>query len=253
MARLPYSYRTGLSQLEAQVMNTRRFSTSILLLAVAGGLFMMSEDSVAQPAAGENVRAADQLNAENSGESKLEKATFGSGCFWCTEAVFEELAGVKSAVSGYSGGHVPDPTYEQVCTGFTGHAEVIQVTFDPKKVSFAELLEVFWQTHDPTTLNRQGPDTGTQYRSAIFYHNDEQRREAEHYKRKLDEAGAFNSPIVTEITKFEKFYPAEEYHQEYYANNPRQGYCQMVVRPKVAKFRKAFKEKLKVNDKDNDK
>src|SRR5687768_4632340 len=134
-------------------MNTNRYRTSIALLAVAGGFFMMSDKSVAQSAA--NEKAADK--------SKLEKATFGSGCFWCTEAVFDELAGVESAVSGYSGGHVPNPTYEQVCTGFTGHAEVIQVTYDPKKISYAELLEIFWQTHDPTTLNRQGPDAGTQY------------------------------------------------------------------------------------------
>jgi peptide-methionine (S)-S-oxide reductase len=227
------------------MMNTNHFRTGALAasLALAGAVVMSQDDRSVQSA------AAERAGAEKADESKLEKATFGSGCFWCTEAVFEELAGVKSAVSGYSGGHVPDPTYEQVCTGFTGHAEVIQVTYDPNKISFAELLEVFWQTHDPTTLNRQGPDTGTQYRSAIFYHNDEQRREAEHYKRKLDEAGAFNSPIVTEVTEFEKFYPAEDKHQEYYANNPRQGYCQMVVRPKVVKFRKAFKDKLKVNDK----
>ena len=229
-------------------MTMNHYRTSIALLAVVGGFFMISEDSAGQPAARKNASTADQSSGK-SGEPKLEKATFGSGCFWCTEAVFEELAGVESAVSGYSGGHILNPSYEQVCTGLTGHAEVIQVTDNPEKISYAELLEVFWQTHDPTTLNRQGPDTGTQYRSAVFYHSDEQRQEAEHYKKKLDEAGAFNAPIVTEVSKFEKFYPAEDYHQEYYANNPRQGYCQMVVRPKIVKFRKAFKEKLKVNDK----
>jgi peptide-methionine (S)-S-oxide reductase len=232
-------------------MNTQPYRTSIALalLAVAGG-FLMDSDAHAKPPrqAGDSDSASADAAAEAPSKAKLEKATFGSGCFWCTEAVFDELAGVESAVSGYSGGRLPDPTYEQVCSGLTGHAEVIQVTYDPKKISYAELLEVFWQTHDPTTLNRQGPDTGTQYRSAVFYHNDEQRREAEHYKRKLDESGAFNDPIVTEIVKFEKFYPAEDYHQDYYVNNPRQGYCHAIVGPKVKKFRKAFKEKLKVND-----
>jgi peptide methionine sulfoxide reductase msrA/msrB len=180
--------------------------------------------------------------------SDYEQITFGSGCFWCTEAVFAELAGVKSAVSGYSGGRRPNPTYEQVCTGATGHAEVVQVTFDPKVISVAELLEVFWKTHDPTTLNQQGADHGTQYRSAVFYHNEHQRAEAEKYKQKLDESGAFDAPIVTEITKFDKFYPAEKYHQEYFSQNPDQAYCRAVVRPKVEKFRKAFADKLKGNE-----
>ena len=178
-------------------------------------------------------------------ETKLETITFGSGCFWCTEAVFSELKGVKSVVSGYSGGSVDNPTYEEVSAGQTGHAEVIQVTYDPKVIKFAELLEVFWKTHDPTTLNQQGPDHGTQYRSAVFYHTEEQRKEAEHYKQKLNEAHAFNRPIVTEITKFTNFFPAERYHQEYYANNPEQGYCRMVIQPKVEKFRKVFADKLK--------
>jgi peptide-methionine (S)-S-oxide reductase len=175
----------------------------------------------------------------------LEKATFGSGCFWCTEAVFQRLKGVHAVVSGYSGGRVPNPTYQQVCTGTTGHAEVIQVTYDPQTISFDELLEVFWQTHDPTTLNRQGPDIGTQYRSAIFYHNDQQRRLAEHYKQKLDASRAFRGPIVTEITAFTAFYPAEKYHQNYFNANPRQPYCAAVVKPKVEKFKKVFKDKLK--------
>lgn len=175
----------------------------------------------------------------------LELATFGSGCFWCTEAVFQQLKGVHSVVSGYSGGHVKDPSYEEVCFGTTGHAEVIQVAYDPKVVSYADLLEVFWKTHDPTTPNRQGNDVGTQYRSAIFYHTDEQRKEAEHYKKKLDESAAFRAPVVTEITKFANFYPAEDYHQNYYQDNPRQGYCSAIIRPKVEKFRKVFHEKLK--------
>jgi peptide-methionine (S)-S-oxide reductase len=208
-------------------------------------------DKPSKPASAQPVKAQ-AVKSSSDKEKKLEVATFGNGCFWCTEAVFEELKGVESAVSGYSGGRVPNPTYEQVCTGATGHAEVIQVTYDPEVISFPELLEVFWQTHDPTTLNQQGPDHGTQYRSAVFYHNDEQRKEAEHYKQRLDEAGAFDAPIVTEITEFKKFYPAEDYHQQYFEANPRQPYCRAVVKPKVVKFRKAFKDKLKVNDKSHD-
>ena len=196
-------------------------------------------------------KTSDAADAEHK-EKKVEVATFGNGCFWCTEAVFEELKGVESAVSGYSGGRVPNPTYEQVCTGATGHAEVIQVTYDPAVITFPELLEVFWKTHDPTTLNQQGPDHGTQYRSAVFYHSDEQRELAEKYKQRLDESGAFDAPIVTEITKFQKFYPAEDYHQQYFEDNPRQPYCRAVVKPKVVKFRKAFHDKLKVNDKPGD-
>lgn len=180
-------------------------------------------------------------------ESKLQLATFGSGCFWCTEAVFLELRGVHKVVSGYTGGQVENPTYEQVCTGLTGHAEVIQVSFDPDTISFPELLEVFWKTHDPTTLNQQGADRGTQYRSAIFYHNEEQREAAERYKQKLDESGAFGDPIVTEITVFEKLYPAEAYHQNYYNRKPNEGYCSYVIGPKLDKFRDVFRDKLKAN------
>jgi peptide-methionine (S)-S-oxide reductase len=174
-----------------------------------------------------------------------ETATFGSGCFWCTEAVFQQLRGVRSAVSGYSGGLTNNPTYEDVCTGATGHAEVIQVVFDPRVISYPELLEVFWKTHDPTTLNRQGADVGTQYRSAIFYHDEEQKRQAERYKQELDAAGAFAKPIVTEITPFAEFYPAEGYHQKYYEDNPRQPYCAAIIRPKVDKVRQVFAGKLK--------
>ena len=179
------------------------------------------------------------------GSEEFEKATFGAGCFWCTEAVFQQLKGVQSVVSGYSGGHVKNPTYQQVTSGTTGHAEVTQVAFDPAVISFDELLEVFWQTHDPTTPNRQGNDFGPQYRSAIFYHNDEQRRLAEHYKQKLDESGAFDAPIVTEIAPFTEFYRAESYHQNYFDENPYQPYCAIVVRPKVDKVKKVFKDKLK--------
>ena len=147
---------------------------------------------------------------------KYELATFGSGCFWCTEAIFQSLKGVESVVSGYSGGSVENPSYEQVCSGTTGHAEVTQIQYDPNVISFKKLLEVFWKTHDPTTLNRQGADVGTQYRSAIFYHSEKQRELAEKYKKRLDESGAFPNPIVTEITAFTQFYPAEDYHQNYY-------------------------------------
>ena len=177
-------------------------------------------------------------------DKNFEQVTLGSGCFWCTEAVFQQLKGIKSAVSGYSGGQLANPTYEQVCTGNTGHAEVIQVTYDPSQISLTDILRAFWQTHDPTTPNRQGHDVGTQYRSVIFYHNDAQRKLAEEYKKQLDGSGAFGAPIVTEITKFEKFYPAEKYHQEYYEQNPGQQYCEYVIRPKVEKFRKEFADLL---------
>ncbi len=181
----------------------------------------------------------------NNQNTHLEIATFGSGCFWCTEAIFERVNGVSAAVSGYSGGEVENPTYKEVCDGTTGHAECTQITFDPSVVSYDELLEIFWKTHDPTTLNRQGNDVGTQYRSVIFYHSDEQKQKAEYYKNKLTVEKIWEKPIVTEITKFEKFYPAEDYHQEYYDNNPNQGYCAYVITPKVEKFEKIFKDKLK--------
>ncbi len=179
-------------------------------------------------------------NATPTPDGELETATFGSGCFWCTEAVFRLLPGVKSAVSGYSGGAIANPTYEQVCSGRSGHAEVVHVTFDPKVVSFARLLEAFWRSHDPTTLNRQGNDSGPQYRSAIFYHSERQRELAEMYKRKIDAAGVFRSPVVTEITPFSEFFPAEAYHQDYYAANPNEGYCRVIIGPKVEKLRKVF-------------
>jgi peptide-methionine (S)-S-oxide reductase len=171
-------------------------------------------------------------------------ATFGSGCFWCTEAVFQQLKGVKSVVSGYSGGTVADPSYEQVCTGKTGHAEVCQIEYDSQLISYEDLLEVFFSTHDPTTLNRQGTDVGTQYRSVIFYHDAEQRKTAERVMNELEAKKTFKHPIVTEITAFENFYPAEDYHQNYFKNNPNQGYCRYVIAPKLAKFEKVFKLKL---------
>lgn len=186
------------------------------------------------------------LNGMNmNGQDKIETATFGAGCFWCVEAVFAELKGVSSVLPGYAGGESPNPTYKQICTGTTGHAEVAQIEFDPSVISFAELLEVFWMTHDPTTLNRQGADVGTQYRSVIFYHTDQQKKEAEYYMQKLTDEKVFPNPIVTEIVPLEEFYLAEDYHNDYYENNPDQGYCRMVIRPKVEKFRKAFATKLK--------
>ena len=174
----------------------------------------------------------------------MEIATFGNGCFWCTEAIFTRLKGVQGVKSGYSGGRVTDPTYEEVCMGTTGHAEVIQITFDPEIISYEELLEVFWKTHDPTTLNRQGNDVGTHYRSVVFYHSDEQKALASGYKKKLEEAGVWPDPIVTEITGFDKFYPAENYHDDYYKRNGSQPYCAFVVTPKVEKFKKVFADKL---------
>ena len=178
----------------------------------------------------------------------METATFGSGCFWCTEAVFQRLKGVLSVESGYSGGHVNNPTYRQVCGGDTGHAEVIQITYDPAQVNYADLLEVFWKTHDPTTPNQQGNDFGPQYRSVIFYHNEEQKKLAQEYKIKLDKAGIWNDPIVTEIVPFTNFFKAEDYHQNYFNDNPNQPYCAFIIRPKVEKLEKVFREKLKKED-----
>jgi peptide-methionine (S)-S-oxide reductase len=172
-------------------------------------------------------------------------ATLGGGCFWCLEAVFDDLDGVLDVISGYSGGHVPDPDYKSVCTGTTGHAEVIQVTFDPQVISYKEILEVFFSIHDPTTLNRQGNDVGTQYRSVIFYHNPDQKRTAEQVLADLTAKAIWPDPIVTELAPLDTFYPAEDYHQEYFKRNPYQGYCQVVVAPKVSKFRKKFANRLK--------
>ncbi len=184
------------------------------------------------------------MDAMNEGTNK-EVATLGGGCFWCLEAVYDQLKGVLSVESGYSGGSVPNPSYRLVCTGTTGHAEVTQVTFDPEVISYRELLQVFFTIHDPTTLNRQGADVGTQYRSVIFYHSEEQKQIAEQVIADLTEQGVWSSPIVTQVEPFEKFYVAEDYHQEYFANNPGQPYCQVVIAPKVAKFRQKYLERLK--------
>jgi peptide-methionine (S)-S-oxide reductase len=174
-----------------------------------------------------------------------EIATLAGGCFWCLEAVYDELTGVEDVVSGYAGGVDPNPTYEAVCRGTTGHAEVVQVTFDPEVVSYRDILHVFFTIHDPTTLNRQGADVGTQYRSAIFYHSPEQRRTAEEVIAEIEEEGVWNAPVVTEVVPIETFHPAEEYHQEYFARNPNQGYCQAVIAPKVSKFRQKYLSRLK--------
>ena len=178
-------------------------------------------------------------------ETYQQVATLAGGCFWCLEAVFDDLRGVLSVESGYSGGTVHQPTYKEVCNGTTGHAEVVQVTFDASEIKFEDLLNVFFAIHDPTTLNRQGADIGTQYRSAIFYHNEKQKEIAENTIKKLNAEKIWNDPIVTEVTPFDRFYIAEDYHQEYFANNPNQPYCQVVVAPKVAKFRKEFLDQLK--------
>jgi peptide-methionine (S)-S-oxide reductase len=192
---------------------------------------MQNSTSAAQPAEG--------------GGPTLAKATFAGGCFWCTEAVYAQIKGVTSVTSGYIGGQVPNPTYKDVCTGLTGHAEAVEITYDPAVVPYEKLLEVFFKTHDPTTLNRQGADVGTQYRSGIFYHDPEQKRIAELVIARLTEAHAYPRKIVTEVTSATTFYPAEEYHQDYFANNPLQPYCQAVVAPKVEKVQKVFKDLLK--------
>ena len=181
----------------------------------------------------------------NNGLSRTEIATLGGGCFWCLEAVYQELRGVEKVESGYSGGDVPNPTYRAVCSGTTGHAEVVQVTFDPEMISYKDILEVYFTIHDPTTLNRQGADVGTQYRSVIYYHDDEQRRVAEEVISDLEAEGIWKDPIVTEVTPIDEFYIAEDYHQDYFLNNGYQPYCQVIIAPKVAKFRKQHLERLK--------
>jgi peptide-methionine (S)-S-oxide reductase len=187
----------------------------------------------------------EQPNEELKMADHLEVATFGGGCFWCVEAIYQDVIGVHKVVSGYMGGTVENPTYKQVCTGTTGHAEVLQITFDPGEISYEDLLTIFWHTHDPTTLNRQGNDAGTQYRSVIFYHSEQQKGIAEKSKKETDVSKLWPNPIVTEISPAPVFYPAEEYHQNYFKENPYQPYCMMVIHPKVQKFRKSFQEKLK--------
>lgn len=185
------------------------------------------------------------MENESTNTNQLDTATFGNGCFWCTEALFQDIKGVVKVTSGYTGGQVKNPTYKQICTGITGHAEALQIVFNPAIVTYSELLQMFWYSHDPTTLNRQGNDVGTQYRSAVFYHNAEQKKEAEFYKKKLDDEKVFEKPIVTEITALDTFFSAEDYHQNYYKENEAQPYCMYIIRPKLEKFKKVFGDKMK--------
>jgi len=222
------------------------FCISILAVVILAGACgqppASSESDAIARESGEGAKKPMDADLEKQG---LRLATFGSGCFWCVEAVFQRLKGVEKVVSGYSGGQAENPAYEQVCTGTTGHAEVCQITYDPRIVSYDELLEVFWKTHDPTTRNRQGNDVGTQYRSVIFYHDEEQKKLAEGYKAKLGAGHIWDRPIITEIVPFGRFWPAEDYHQNYFNNHPEKGYCALVIHPKVEKFQKIFKDKLK--------
>ena len=221
-------FHAGLSR---SIVDPRRRATLLSALTLFG-VSMMSIPSTP---------AAD----DTADDKPMAKATFAGGCFWCTEAVYKEIKGVKEVTSGYIGGKNPNPTYKQVCTGLTGHAEAVEIEYDPDLVPYEKLLEVFFATHDPTTLNRQGADAGTQYRSGVFYHDDEQKQIAEKVIDRLDAARVFPQRIVTEVTEASKFYPAEDYHQDYFENNPFQPYCQAAVSPKVAKVRKVFKDLLK--------
>ena len=227
------------------MLKSLRTAISCLTLLISG--CSPSAGQTAAPASGTDAGPAPEAKKKEEpvAEANLEKATFGVGCFWCGEAVFQRLKGVKKVVSGYAGGHVPNPTYKQVCTGETGHAEVFQVTYDPAVTTYDELLEVFWKTHDPTTKDQQGNDVGPQYRSVVFYHDDAQKARAEKYKKALEAEKVWPDPIVTEISPLTNFYPAEDYHQNYFNDNPGQPYCKFIIRPKVEKFEKVFKDKLK--------
>lgn len=209
----------------------------IIIIILFSTLLLSCKDSNSKPIKRDVI--------DNMDSSKLDTATFASGCFWCSEAMFQELKGVSKVISGYTGGDKPNPTYKEVCTGETGHAEAVNIIYDSEVITYDELLEAFWKSHDPTTLNRQGADVGTQYRSAIFYHNSNQKEKAEYYKQKLYDEHIYESPIVTEIVPYSTFYTAEDYHQNYYDSNPNQGYCSFVITPKLEKFRKIFKDKIK--------
>jgi len=214
-----------------------KFYKTKMFVTVITSLFLMT-------ACGQTNSNSKTMN-NNTTNTNIETATFGAGCFWCVEAVFQRLNGVQTVKSGYSGGSVKNPSYKEVCQGTTGHAEVTQITYDKTKITYDELLEVFWKTHDPTTLNRQGNDFGTQYRSVIFYHNDEQRKTAEKYKEEINKSGAYPNPVITEIAPYTNFYPAEDYHQNYFNENSSEPYCKYVIQPKVDKFEKIFKNKMK--------
>ncbi|MEW6470234.1 MAG: peptide-methionine (S)-S-oxide reductase MsrA [Bacteroidota bacterium] len=223
----------------------RNLFTTLFLAAMSANTLVSCAQQPKNDPAMESTSKNMSSDSKTGADSALDTATFGAGCFWCVEAQFLMLDGVVSVTSGYSGGHVKNPSYKEVCTGTTGHAEVVQVVYDISKLSYDELLEAFWQTHDPTQLNRQGNDVGTQYRSVIYYHNQKQKELAERYKAELDKSGAWDKPIVTEISPMGAFYKAEDYHQNYYALNSSEGYCQYVIQPKVEKFKKVFKDKLK--------
>lgn len=216
-----------------------------MLLILAGAACGSLKSSGDNRPANAKIKSREVERRPMNGKPEWKLATFGNGCFWCTEAVFQRLKGVEKVEPGYSGGHVENPTYEQVCTGTTGHAESIQISYDPSIVPYDQLLEVFWKTHDPTTKNRQGNDIGPQYRSVVFYHDEEQKRLADGYKMKLEEERIWNRPIVTEIVPFSRFWPAEDYHRNYYNNNPSKGYCSVVITPKIEKLKKIFKDRLK--------
>lgn len=220
-----------------EYIKNKYFIFTLIILAA----YILLQKYYAQPDSNHNFR--DRIMVKDN--KTIETATFGSGCFWCTEAIFTSLKGVEKVTSGYSGGTKANPTYKEVCSGTTGHAEVIQVEFDPEVITYNELLEVFWKTHDPTTLNRQGNDVGTQYRSVIFYQNENQKKLAEYYKTQLENSKIWDNPIVTEIVPYKNFYTAEDYHQNYYEQNTTQPYCSFVITPKIEKFKKIFKEKLK--------
>ncbi len=211
------------------------------LLIVTSAISMFITVSCAQ----QETMTVNSTNSKIMDNIKTDTATFGAGCFWCVEAVFQQLDGVLKVTSGYSGGHISNPTYEQVCTKTTGYVEVCQIVYDPSKISFDELLEVYWKVHDPTTPDQQGNDKGPQYRSVIFYHNDEQREKSANYKSLLNKSGAWDKPVITDIEPIKNFYEAEQYHQNYFNTNPDQMYCRYVIQPKVEKFEKIFKEKLK--------
>ena len=231
----------GSALLSTELHSMRPFSILLMAILLIGAIVVWQSSRSPDASFPENFPALEP--SESTDDTAV--ATFGNGCFWCTEAIFQELKGVRSVTSGYTGGRVENPSYEQVCRGDTGHAEAIKITFDPKVISYPELLAVFWRTHDPTTLNRQGRDTGTQYRSAVFFHSPRQRELAEKYKAKIDEAKVFDKPIVTEIVPAGEFFPAEAYHQNFFSANPKNGYCRSIIQPKMEKLKKVFPDKLK--------
>lgn len=226
-------------------MNTLTKKFKIAVTMVPAIFFMSACGQTNQTAIKKMETKSEEEKTVTGSSENIDTATFGAGCFWCIEAVFQRLNGVLTVESGYSGGSIKNPSYREVCNGTTGHAEVARITFDKSKISFDELLEVFWKTHDGTTLNYQGNDHGTQYRSVVFYHNEEQKKLAEKYKAEINASGAYPNPLVTEISAAKEFYKAEDYHQNYYNQNGQEGYCQYVIQPKVEKFEKIFKSKLK--------